>query len=199
MLDADYKNVGLIGRSTHSRKEPVSQILLVVRLYTAHVPRADSKLDVVDFRKLVLHLLQLLVDPLALFTGVTRIEMLALHDIDTCLHWILIKCVDKESSDNFCLVIQLAQEAFLAISGYSRDGRVGSSVLPTQVIAHFSPHGAQLLNDGFAVWLVHKSYSIGMHLRTTALLKIKTKFLHLDLQSDHTNLRLGNIRAIERI
>ena len=142
MLDTDYKNVGLIGCCSHFRKKPISQILLIVRLNTTHVPRADSKLDVVDFRKFVLHLLQLLVNPLALFTGVARIKMLALHDIDTCLHWILIKCIDKESSDNFSFVVQLAQKAFLTISGYSRDGRVSSSVLPAQVIAHFSPHGA---------------------------------------------------------
>ncbi len=125
--------------------------------------------------------------------------MLALHDVNTSLHWILIKRIDKESSDNFRLVVQLAQKAFLTISGYSRYGRVSSSVLPTQVVAHFSPHGAQFLNDRFAVWLVHESYTIRVHLRATALLQIETKFLHLDLKSDHTNFRLGNVCAIERI
>ena len=52
----------------------------------------------------------------ALFAGVSRIQVLSLDNVNAVLHWILIDCVDEETAHHFGLVVQLAEEAFLAIS-----------------------------------------------------------------------------------
>ena len=73
--------------------------------------------------------------------------MLALNDVDARLHGVFVQSVDEEAADDLSLVIKFAQEALLAITSHTRNGRIGACILPAQVIAHFSPHGTQLLND----------------------------------------------------
>ena len=125
--------------------------------------------------------------------------MFALHDIDTCLHGILIECIDQEAANNFCLVVQFPQKAFLAVPSNSRDGRVCPCILSAQIVAHFSPHCTQLLDYRVAIWLIHESYSIGVDERPTTLLKVETKLFHLNLQGYHTHLRLGHICPIQGV
>ena len=73
--------------------------------------------------------------------------MLALHNVNTSLHRVLVESVNEEAADDLCLVVQLAKESLLAIAGDTGDGRVSARVLPTKIVAHFSPHGTKLLDD----------------------------------------------------
>ena len=100
----------------------------------------------VDSRKFLLHLPQLLIDILSLLTAIARVQMLALHDIDTCLHRIFVECIDEKASDNFCLVIKFAQEPFFTVSGHSRYGRISPRILSAEIVTHVGPHGTQILD-----------------------------------------------------
>ena len=122
--------------------------------------------------KLLRHGPQLLIDVLTLLATVARIQMLALHDVDTGLHGVLIERVDNEAANDFRFVIQLAKEAFFAVACDPRNGRVCPRVLSAEIVTHVGPHGAEILNDRVAILLVHKGDSISVDSWTARLLQI---------------------------
>ena len=114
-------------------------------------------------------------DILTLLARITKIEVLALHNIDTRLHRILVQCVLQKSADNSRLVIESAKEALLAIACDTGDCRVCACILSAQIVAHVSPHRPKILHDRVAaVRFEHERNTVSVNLRPVLSFQVKT-------------------------
>ena len=123
--------------------------------------------------------------------------MFSQDNVYAVLSEVIAPGVDEEPLYILHLVVNLAEEPFLVVTGHFRKGRVGTHILLTKVVSLLCPESFQRPDDRLPV--INKSYTVFCNLFAESLLNVEAKLLQLLLKDAESNFGLCNVSTVKRI